>query len=78
MMESVYCNCRKCDSTVGLFVNLWTRIGKSYFSPVVDPGNDVAVRPEGAIRVGEPGTLVDEWYVFSSKPARQNHSDILI
>jgi len=62
-MESVYGNCKKCDDTIGLFVNLWTRIGKSYFSPIVDPGNDVAVRLDGEIRVGERGTLVDEWYV---------------
>ena len=53
--------CRKCSATIGLFVNLWTQIGKSYFSPLIDPEDELAVRSEGAVRIGEQGTLVEEW-----------------
>lgn len=60
-MESVYCNCKQCDATIGLFINLWTRVGKSYYSPIVDTSGDLAVRPDGDIREGEAGTLVAEW-----------------
>jgi len=60
-MELVYCNCKNCNATVGLFLNLWTQIGKSYFSPIIDPDGELAITYSGAIRVGERGTLVAEW-----------------
>ncbi len=60
-METVFCECKKCDAQIGRFVNLWTRIGKSYFSPVVEPEDDLAVQCQGAVRIGERGTLVEEW-----------------
>ncbi|KAK0730754.1 hypothetical protein B0H67DRAFT_639216 [Lasiosphaeris hirsuta] len=62
-MESVYCNCKKCDATVGLFINLWTQIGKTYFSPIIDPEDNLAILCQGAIRVGERGTLVEECHL---------------
>ncbi|KAK5654769.1 hypothetical protein OQA88_6805 [Cercophora sp. LCS_1] len=62
-MESVYCNCKKCDTTIGLFINLWTRIGKSYYSPIVDPDGELAVRPDGDTRIGETDTLVEECHL---------------
>ena len=60
-MESVYCNCNQCNATIGLFVNLWTQIGKSYFSPIIDPDDSPAVVAQGSSRMGEKGTLVEEW-----------------
>ncbi|KAL2019464.1 hypothetical protein VTK56DRAFT_9580 [Thermocarpiscus australiensis] len=60
-METVFCECKKCDAPIGRFVNLWTQIGKSYFSPVVEPEDDLAAQCHGAIRIGERGTLVEEW-----------------
>lgn len=60
-MESVYCNCKECNATIGLFVNLWTQIGKSYFSPIINPDDSPAVLAEGASRMGEKRTLVEEW-----------------
>ncbi len=65
-METVFCECKKCGAPVGRFVNLWTQIGKSYFSPVVEPEDDLAVRCQGAARIGERGTLVEEWSAPSS------------
>ncbi|KAK1827208.1 hypothetical protein QBC39DRAFT_267529 [Podospora conica] len=62
-MESVYCNCKQCSATIGLFVNLWTQIGKSYFSPVIAPDDSPAVLREGASRMGEKGTLVEECHL---------------
>ncbi|KAK3902720.1 hypothetical protein C8A05DRAFT_15254 [Staphylotrichum tortipilum] len=62
-METVFCECKKCDAPIGRFVNLWTQIGKSYFSPVVEPEDDLAVRWQGAARIGEPGTLVQECHL---------------
>jgi hypothetical protein len=64
-METVFYECKKCDAPVGRFVNLWTQIGKSYFSPVVEPEDDLAVQSHGAVRIGERGTLVEEWSALS-------------
>ena len=61
MMETVFCECKKCNAQIGRFANLWTQIGKSYFSPVVEPEDDLAVHCQGAVRIGERGTLVEEW-----------------
>ncbi|KAK0733596.1 hypothetical protein B0T26DRAFT_669994 [Lasiosphaeria miniovina] len=59
-METVLCSCKKCDAALGDFVNLWTQVGKSYFSPIVEPDYDIAVQSDGAVREGERGTLVEE------------------
>ncbi|KAK4103137.1 hypothetical protein N658DRAFT_422231 [Parathielavia hyrcaniae] len=58
-METVFCECKKCDAPIGRFFNLWTQIGKSYFSPVVEPEDDLAIQFHGAFRIGEHGTLVE-------------------
>jgi regulator of replication initiation timing len=71
-METVFCECKKCDAPIGRFVNLWTQIGKSYFSPVVEPEDDLAVGGQGAVRIGERGTLVEEWSAPCSR-YRKNH-----
>jgi hypothetical protein len=63
-METVFCECKKCDAAIGRFANLWTQIGKSYFSPVMEPEDDLAVQYQGAVRIGEQGTLVAEWSAF--------------
>lgn len=60
-METVFCECKKCDAAIGRFTNLWTQIGKSYFSPVMEPEDDLAVQYQGTVRIGEQGTLVAEW-----------------
>ncbi|AEO65401.1 uncharacterized protein THITE_56406, partial [Thermothielavioides terrestris NRRL 8126] len=62
-METAFCECRKCDAPIGRFANLWTQIGKSYFSPVVEPEDDLAVQCQGSVRVGEPDTLVEECHL---------------
>jgi hypothetical protein len=72
-METVFCECKKCDAPIGRFVNLWTQIGKSYFSPVVEPEDDLAVRRQGAARIGERGTLVEEWSA-PCLPTRSSYS----
>jgi hypothetical protein len=65
-METVFCECKKCDAPIGRFVNLWTQIGKSYFSPVVEPEDDLAIKCKGAVRIGERGTLVEEWSALNT------------
>lgn len=60
-METVFCECKKCGAPIGRFANLWTQIGKSYLSPAVEPEDALAARSHGEIRVGEQGTLVEEW-----------------
>ncbi|KAJ4290179.1 hypothetical protein N0V88_006688 [Collariella sp. IMI 366227] len=62
-METVFCECKKCDAPIGRFANLWTQIGKGYFSPVVEPEDDLAVKCKGTVRIGERNTLVEEWCI---------------
>ncbi|KAL2173377.1 uncharacterized protein P884DRAFT_212156 [Thermothelomyces heterothallicus CBS 202.75] len=62
-METVFCECKKCDAPIGRLANLWTQIGKGYFSPVIEPEDDLAIQPQGAIRIGGRGTLVDECHL---------------
>ncbi|KAH6627952.1 hypothetical protein F5144DRAFT_594073 [Chaetomium tenue] len=62
-METVFCECKKCDAAIGRFANLWTQIGKSYFSPVMEPEDDLAVQYQGTVRIGEQGTLVAECHL---------------
>jgi hypothetical protein len=33
-MELVNCICKKCDTFIGKFENLWDKIGKTYYSPL--------------------------------------------
>ncbi|KAK3330873.1 hypothetical protein B0H66DRAFT_77801 [Apodospora peruviana] len=58
-MDKVLSHCNNCHSTIGQFMNLWTQIGKSYFSPVVEPNSDLEVDCQGTVRLGETGTLVE-------------------
>lgn len=60
-MDTIVCRCKKCGSEVGEFINLWTQVGKSYVSPVIEPDEGPAILSRGAVRVGERGTLVEEW-----------------
>lgn len=60
-MEIVHCVCKACDADLGDFANLWTRVGTSYFSPIVDPGAQVGIAARGAPRVGDQGTLIEGW-----------------
>jgi len=61
-MDTILCSCKNCDSEIGEFANLWTQVGKSYVSPVIEPDEGPAVLCHGVVRVGERGTLVEEWY----------------
>jgi hypothetical protein len=60
-MEIISFICTGCDVSVGEFANLWTQIGKSYFSPIVDPEHSPAIKSHGPLRSGEKGTLVEGW-----------------
>ncbi|KAK0628518.1 hypothetical protein B0T17DRAFT_471715, partial [Bombardia bombarda] len=62
-METVLCKCRECDANIGQFVNLWSQIGKTYFSPVVESDDELAVLSQGDVRVGERGTLVEQCHL---------------
>jgi hypothetical protein len=62
-MERIGCNCKTCGARVGIFVNLWMQVGRSYFSPILDPQSDLSVIGQGDVRVGEQQTLVADWYV---------------
>lgn len=61
-MEIITFTCKACGSSIGDFTNLWTQIGKSYFSPIVDPQHGPDIKPHGPVRSGEKGTLVEGWY----------------
>lgn len=60
-MEPVRCHCKTCGSTIGDFANLWTQIGRNYFSPVVDLCANLNVSPQNMARAGEKHTLVEGW-----------------
>ncbi|EAQ89277.1 predicted protein [Chaetomium globosum CBS 148.51] len=62
-METIFCECKKCDAAIGRFANLWTQIGKSYFSPVIEPEDDLAVQYLDTVRIGEQDTLVAECHL---------------
>lgn len=65
-MDRIRCTCRQCDSKLGDFFNQWIQIGKTYFTPIIDPSGVVNLRAAGAVRWGDENTLVDEWYVITS------------
>ncbi|KAB5530292.1 hypothetical protein GE09DRAFT_387008 [Coniochaeta sp. 2T2.1] len=58
-MEIITFNCKSCGGSIGDFANLWIQIGKSYFSPIVDPHHAPDIKPHGPLRAGEKGTLVE-------------------
>lgn len=60
-MELISCTCKACNVIIGDFANLWTQIGTSYYSPIVDPEPDVGIGSRGTVRFGEKGTLVEGW-----------------
>ncbi|KAF4822771.1 hypothetical protein CGCSCA5_v002243 [Colletotrichum siamense] len=59
-MDTVQCRCKNCQANLAKFANLWTQIGKSYFSPVLEAKGDVKTVDVEPIRKGEPQTLVAE------------------
>lgn len=69
-MEVIKCTCKDCGATVSECANLWTQIGKTYFSPIVEPRDGFAIESHGPVRLGESGTLVEAWYalVFKRSP----------
>ncbi|EFW99528.1 hypothetical protein CMQ_7896 [Grosmannia clavigera kw1407] len=58
-METIDCRCSSCQNALGTTVNLWTQIGRSYYSPVASPHPRLSVQACGAARAGEKGTLVE-------------------
>jgi hypothetical protein len=60
-MEIISCICKGCDVVIGDFTNLWTQIGTSYYSPVVDAESNLGIESHGRARWGEQGTLVEGW-----------------
>lgn len=68
-METLECKCKHCQQPLARFINLWTRLGQNYFSPVLDAIGEVQITTRDAMRVGKPHTLVAEWY-HSPPPAR--------
>ncbi|KUI67417.1 hypothetical protein VM1G_02778 [Cytospora mali] len=58
-MERIRCNCKQCGSKLGEFVNLWTQVGKSYCTPVVQPFEPLNIQHDGEARLGDSQTLVD-------------------
>lgn len=62
-MEIVTFTCKGCDVSIDDFANLLTQVGKSYFSPIVDPEHGPAIMSQGPLRAGKKGTLVERWYV---------------
>lgn len=65
-METINICCRGCDNPLAQYTNLWTQIGKSYFSPIIDPLEGPVIESHGPLRFGEKGTLVEGWYERSS------------
>ncbi|KAI1734779.1 hypothetical protein F4680DRAFT_437394 [Xylaria scruposa] len=57
-METVTTCCSQCEHRLGSLLNLWTQIGKRYISPV-QAAHALDISPEGVIRQGEVGTIVD-------------------
>ncbi|KAI0193200.1 hypothetical protein EV127DRAFT_479043 [Xylaria flabelliformis] len=57
-MESVATCCSQCEHRLGSLLNLWTQIGKRYISPV-QAAHALDISPEGVIRQGEVGTIVE-------------------
>jgi hypothetical protein len=60
-MEVISCICKSCDIVIGNFTNLWTQIGTSYYSPVIDAESSLGIESHGGVRGGEGGTLVEGW-----------------
>ncbi|KAI1757095.1 hypothetical protein F4782DRAFT_214168 [Xylaria castorea] len=58
-METVTTCCSQCQHRLGSLLNLWTQIGKRYISPVVQTTHALDISPDGVIRLGEIGTIVD-------------------
>ncbi|KAI1504355.1 hypothetical protein F5X99DRAFT_36806 [Biscogniauxia marginata] len=57
-MEQVFCSCIKCNQRLSQFLNLWTKIGKSYISPIVQAEVPLNVVASGEVRLGEAQTVV--------------------
>ncbi|KAI1142799.1 hypothetical protein F5Y05DRAFT_408248 [Hypoxylon sp. FL0543] len=62
-MERVDCNCAGCDQRLGQFFNIWTKIGKSYISPIIGDGDNLRAPKSGPIRLGEEQTLIEQCHL---------------
>jgi hypothetical protein len=60
-MERVICRCNSCRDSLATLVNLWTRIGKTYISPIIRPTAGLNAEFYGQVREGEAATLVERW-----------------
>ncbi|OHE93621.1 hypothetical protein CORC01_11120 [Colletotrichum orchidophilum] len=58
MMEVIQCKCTSCQTKLANFFNLWTQIGKSYFSPLIDAQGTTQMVAKEPTRIGEAETLV--------------------
>lgn len=60
-MDAVVATCKTCDCRLGSFMNLWTRIGKGYISPIIKIDQESGILSSGSVRSGQKQTLVDSW-----------------
>lgn len=60
-MEIIQCKCASCQAILATFFNLWTQIGKSYFSPTIEAQGNTQMIAKEPTRIGEAGYLVAEW-----------------
>jgi hypothetical protein len=60
-MEPVHCQCKSCGTSLGTGAKLWTRIGRTYVSPILAAPSRLDIVPHGAVRLGEATTLVGQW-----------------
>ncbi|KAK5624490.1 hypothetical protein RRF57_000206 [Xylaria bambusicola] len=58
-MDCVLIRCNKCHHHMGVLTNLWSQIGKNYISPVVYVHDALDVTPDGAVKHGAKGTIID-------------------
>ncbi|KAK1671178.1 hypothetical protein BDP55DRAFT_298028 [Colletotrichum godetiae] len=59
-MEIIQCKCARCQTKLASFFNLWTQIGKSYFSPTIEAQGNTKIIAKEPTRIGEAGYLVAE------------------
>ncbi|KAK1449908.1 hypothetical protein CMEL01_07244 [Colletotrichum melonis] len=59
-MEVIQCKCASCQAILATFFNLWTQIGKSYFSPTIEAQGNTQMIAKEPTRIGEAGYLVAE------------------
>jgi len=60
-MKTLRCKCAGCGAELAQLVNLWTQIGKTYYSPILDPEHGMNIITLGQSRIGDEMTLVADW-----------------